>query len=41
MDTKLQVLAERLIELVEVVLVLRNLGEEVHALLNNVLADNF
>ena len=40
MDTELDVLAERLVELGEVVLVLRNLGEEVHALLDEVLADD-
>ena len=39
-DTELNVLAERLVELVEVVLVLRDLGEEVHALLDNVLAND-
>lgn len=39
-DTKLQVLAERLVELVEVVLVLSDLAEEVHALLDNILADD-
>ena len=39
-DTELDVLAEGLVELVEVVLVLRNLGEEVHALLDEVLADD-
>ena len=40
MDTKLDVLAERLVELVEVVLVLRNLAEQVKALLDEVLADD-
>ena len=40
MDTELQVLSERLVELVEVVLVLSDLGEEVKALLDDVLADN-
>ena len=40
MDTELDVLAERLVELVEVVLVLRDLGEEVKALLDKVLADD-
>ena len=40
MDTELDVLAEGLVELVEVVLVLSDLGEEVHALLNDVLADD-
>ena len=39
-DTELDGLAERLVELVEVVLVLRNLGEEVKALLDKVLADD-
>ena len=39
-DTKLDVLAERLVELVKVVLVLRDLGEEVKALLDEVLADD-
>lgn len=39
-DTELQVLAERLVELLEVVLVLGDLAEEVHALLDNVLADD-
>jgi hypothetical protein len=39
-DTELQVLAERLVELGEVVLVLSNLSEDVHALLDDVLADN-
>ena len=33
MDTELQVLAKRLVELGEVVLVLSNLSEEVHVLL--------
>ena len=41
MDTELQVLSERLVELVEVILVLRNLSEEIQALLDDVLADNF
>ena len=40
MDTEFQVLAERLVELGEVVLVLGNLSEEVHALLDNILADS-
>ena len=40
MDTELEVLAERLVELLEVVLVLRDLGEQVHALLDDVLADD-
>ena len=39
-NTKLDVLAERLVELVEVVLVLCNLGEQVKALLDEVLADD-
>ena len=39
-DTELQVLAKGLIELVKVVLVFRDLTEEVHALLDNVLADD-
>ena len=39
-DTKLEVLAERLVELLEVVLVLLNLSEQVHALLDDVLADD-
>ena len=39
-DTELDVLAEGLVELVEVVLVLGDLGEEVHALLDDVLADD-
>ena len=39
-DTKLNILAERLVELVEVVLVLCDLGEKVHALLDEVLADD-
>ena len=40
MNTELDVLAEGLVELVEVVLVLRDLGEEVKALLDKVLADD-
>ena len=40
MDTELDVLAERLVELVEVVLVLSDLGEKVKALLDDVLANN-
>ena len=40
-NTKLQVLAECLLEFLEVVLVLRNLTEEVHAVLDDVLADDF
>lgn len=39
-DTELQVLAERLVELLKVVLVLCDLAEEVHALLDDVLADD-
>jgi len=39
-DTELQVLAEGLVELAEVVLVLGDLAEEVHALLDDVLADD-
>ena len=41
MNTQLQVLAESLIKLLEVVLVLGNLAEQVHALLDDVLADDF
>jgi len=37
MNAKLDVLAERLVELLEVVLVLRNLEDHVHALLDDVL----
>jgi hypothetical protein len=40
MNAELQVLAEGLIELVEVVFVLCDFGEEVHALLNDILANN-
>ena len=40
MDTQLQVLAESLVELVEVILVFRNLADKVHALLDNVLSDD-
>lgn len=40
MNTKLHVLAECLVELGEVVLVLRNFSEQVHALLDDVLADD-
>ena len=40
MDTELDVLAEGFVELGEVVLVLRDLGEEVKALLDKVLADD-
>ena len=39
-DTELDVLAEGLVELGEVVLVLGNLSEHVHALLDDVLADD-
>ena len=39
-NAELDVLAERLVELVEVIFVLRDLGEEVHALLDEVLADD-
>lgn len=39
-DTELQVLAEGLVELLEVVLVLSDLADEVHALLDDVLADD-
>ena len=39
-DTELDVLAERLVELLEVVLVLTDLREQVHALLDDVLADD-
>ena len=39
MDTQLDVLAKRLVELVEVVFVFRNLGEQVKALLDEVLAN--
>ena len=39
-DTQLDVLAERLVELVKVVLVLRDLGEQVKALLDEVLPDD-
>ena len=41
MDTKLKVLAKGLIELLEVVFVLSDLREHVHALLDDVLANNF
>ena len=41
MDTKLEILAEGLIELLEVVFVLSDLREHVHALLDDVLADDF
>ncbi len=40
MNTELQVLAERIVELLEVLLVLSNLHEEVHALLDDVLAND-
>ncbi len=40
MNTELQVLAECLVELLEVLLVLRNLSEEIHALFDNVLAND-
>jgi hypothetical protein len=40
MNAELDVLAERLVELGEVVLVLGDLGEQVHALLHEVLADD-
>lgn len=39
-NTELQVLSERLVELSKVVLVLRDLAEEVHALLDDVLSDD-
>jgi len=39
MNAKLDVLAERLVELLEVVLVLRNLEDHVHALLDDALAN--
>ena len=39
-DTELQVLAKGFIELVEVVLVLRNLAEKVHTLFDNILTDD-
>ena len=40
-DAKLDVLAEGLVELIEVVLILCNLSEDVQALLYDVLADDF
>ena len=40
MNTQLQVLAEGLVKLAEVILVLSDLREKVHALLHNVLADD-
>jgi len=39
-DTQLDVLAERLVELVEVVFVFRNLGEQAKALLDEVLVND-
>ena len=39
-DTELDVLAERLVELLEIVLVLGDLLEEVHALLDKILAND-
>ncbi len=41
MNTELDVLAEGLIELLEVVLVLSDLRKHIHALLDDVLADDF
>lgn len=41
MDTELDVLAESLVELGEVVLVLGDLGDKIEGLLDNVLADDF
>lgn len=40
MHTQFNVLAERLVELGEVVLVLRDLSQEIHALLDDILADD-
>jgi len=40
-DTEFDVLAERLVELVEIVLILGDLAEEIHALLYDVLTDDF
>ena len=40
-NSKLQVLAEGFIELLEVILVFRDLREQIHALLNDVFADDF
>lgn len=40
MDSKLQVLTERLVEFFEIVLVLSNLLEQVHALLDDILAND-
>jgi hypothetical protein len=39
-DTELDVLAKGLVELLEVVLVLGNLAKQVHALLDDILADD-
>ncbi|MEL6805398.1 MAG: hypothetical protein AAFO91_16625, partial [Bacteroidota bacterium] len=39
-DSQLQVLAELLVELVELLLILSDLAEQLHALLDNVLTDN-
>jgi hypothetical protein len=39
-DSELQVLTERLVELLEIILVLRNFGEEIETLLDDVLADD-
>jgi hypothetical protein len=41
MNTELDILAEGLIELLEVVLVLSDLRKHIHALLDDVLADDF
>jgi hypothetical protein len=41
MDTKLDVFAEGLIELLEVVFVFSDLREQIHALLDDMLADDF
>ena len=41
MNTKFDVFAERLIELLEVVFVFSDLREQIHALLDDVLADDF
>ena len=41
MNTKLEILAEGLIELLEVVFVLSDLREHIHTLLDDVLANNF
>jgi len=40
-NSELNVLAECLIELLEVILVFRNLCEQIHAFLNDVFADDF